>query len=222
MSTRLSTVLLLILSLNTVWFVAYSARLAFAAIGADDPTQASRVFQTGAAFANTGLALHMAAGALLTVGTPLQALPVLRNRWRALHRWFGRILVLLAVVTCVGGLIYIAEVGTIGGPWMSFWFAVYGGLMLWAAAETFRHARARRFDRHFAWATRLVILAVGSWIYRMHYGLWYLATGGLGSNEAFTGPFDQIQVVAFFVPYLLVAEVLLRRRRPAARHPSTM
>jgi len=102
--------------------------------------------------------------------------------------------------------------GTIGGWWMSLWFAIYGAAMIWTAVNTVYFALAKDLRRHFAWAVRLVVLAVGSWIYRMHYAIWFAATGGVASNEEFTGLFDQVQVVAFFVPYLLIAEIVLRWR----------
>lgn len=92
--------------------------------------------------------------------------------------------------------------------------------MIVAAVHTYRFAARREFRRHFEWATRLVVLAVGSWIYRVHYGFWFVATGGAGSTPSLTGPVDRVQVVAFFVPYLLITELLLRRGR-AARSKGT-
>ena len=207
----LVTGFLLILAVNTGWFVVYSAQLGWRAFTADDARLLSRVFQTGVPFANSALAIHMISGAILTVGAPLQALPVLRNRWPRLHRKAGYLLTGLAVITGVAGLIYIAVNGTVGGWWMSLWFAVYGAAIIWCAVQTVYYALDKDIARHFAWATRLIILAVGSWIYRMHYAIWYGLTGGVGSNAAFTGPFDLIQVFAFFAPYLMVAEFFLRR-----------
>ena len=96
---------------------------------------------------------------------------------------------------------------------MSLWFAVYGAALMIAASNTVYHALNKDMQRHFEWATRLAILAVGSWIFRMHYAVWYGLTDGVGSNDTLTGPFDRVQVVAFFVPYLLIAEVILRRGR---------
>lgn len=213
------TILLLILALNTGWFVVYSAGLGLRGLMSHAPGEVSRVFQNDGILANAGIALHMIAGAVLTFGAPLQDLLVVRRRWPGLHRRFGYVLFVLAVATGLGGLVYITLIGTIGGWWMSLWFAIYGGLMIWAAVNTVFYAIAKDLNRHFAWAVRLIVLAVGSWIYRMHYAIWYAATGGAASNDAFTGLFDQIQVFAFFVPYLLIAEILLRwqgaRRGPA-------
>lgn len=179
---------------------------------ADKPIEVSRVFFVGAFWVNLAIGAHMIAGAVLTILAPLQALPFLRNNWPGLHRRVGYALFGLAIVTGLGGLFYITAKGTVGGPWMSFWFAVYGCALIIAASGTVHYARQKDFSRHFAWATRLIVLAVGSWIYRMHYGFWYASTGGLQTNEAFTGLFDRIQVFAFFVPYLIIAEVLLRQK----------
>lgn len=215
------TILLLVLALNTGWFVLYSGDLGLRGLVSDIPGEVSRVFLDTGLLANLGIALHMIAGAVLTFGAPLQALPIVRRRWPGLHRRFGYVLFVLAIATGLGGLVYITLNGTIGGWWMSLWFAIYGVAMIWTAVNTIYYALAKDLRRHFAWAVRLVILAVGSWIYRMHYGLWYATTGGIGSNEAFTGLFDQIQVVAFFVPYLLIAELFLWRRNRHRRAMAT-
>ncbi|WP_292285300.1 DUF2306 domain-containing protein [Marivita sp.] len=220
MRRYLPTLLLLLLALNTGWFVVYSGDLGLRGLMSQAPGEISRVFQDDTILANAGIALHMMAGAVVTFGAPLQALPIVRRRWPGLHRRFGYVLFVLAVATGLGGLVYITLNGTIGGWWMSLWFAIYGAAMIWTAINTIYYALAKDMRRHFAWAVRLVVLAVGSWIYRMHYAIWYATTGGIASNKAFTGVFDQIQVVAFFVPYLLIAEIVLRwqsaRRRPSS------
>lgn len=213
MRPSVATVVLVILALNTVWFVLHSASLGLSGLRADAPGTVSRVFAAGTALSNLAIALHMVAGSALTIGAPLQALPILRRRWPAVHRKFGYVLFGLALATGAGGLVYIAVSGTVGGWWMSFWFAVYGALLIVSAANTVYHAIAKDRVRHTEWAIRLIILAVGSWIYRMHYVIWYSLTDRAASNDAFTGLFDRIQVFAFFLPYLLVAEVVFARRR---------
>ncbi|MEM6939912.1 MAG: DUF2306 domain-containing protein [Pseudomonadota bacterium] len=209
----ISTTLLLLLAANTSWFVVYSAQLGWQAVTAEEPGAVSRVFAETSALASFAVALHMISGALLTIAAPLQAMPPLRRYWPGVHRRAGYMIYVLALLTGAGGLIYIAANGTVGGLWMSFWFAVYGLALGVSAYKTVAYARQRDMARHFAWATRLVILAVGSWIYRMHYGLWFMTMKGAGVQPDFKGLFDLIQVFAFFVPYLLIAEVLLRRSR---------
>lgn len=162
--------------------------------------------------ANLAIFAHMITGAVITVLSPLQLIGSLRRRLPRLHRWSGRIIAMAAIITALGGLIYIPLRGTIGGWPMDLGFTLYGLLTLGAALQTLRHARARRMDQHQAWALRLFWLAIGSWLYRVHYGLWYLATDGLWSNPDFTGAFDLVQNFAFYLPYLIGLELYLRRK----------
>lgn len=159
-----------------------------------------------------GLMVHMITGGAITLLVPVQAALGAWGGWPVLHRWLGRILLPLALVTAFGGLVFIAGIGTIGGRWMDLGFTLYGALMLLAALKAWRRAVERDWPAHRAWALRLVVLALASWMFRVHYGLWFLATGGLGSTSALDGPFDRVQVLAFFVPYLALLEVWLRRR----------
>ncbi len=159
--------------------------------------------------------LHMLTGGLITVLAPLQLLPQVRRNAPGVHRAMGRVIVAAALVTAVAGLSWIAAQGTIGGSEMSAAFALYGALMAICAVQTLRHARNRDVLRHRAWALRLCVLSIASWLYRVHYGLWYALTGGLASNDAFDGTFDRLQVWAFFLPYLVLLEIWLRRGRSA-------
>ncbi|WP_424969477.1 DUF2306 domain-containing protein [Dinoroseobacter sp. S76] len=203
-------------ALGLIWLLALPFAVYAALFGwrglTEDLSAESYLYSTGARGAETALSLHMLSGAGLTALVLVQALPALRRRWPGLHRSLGRILVAAAGLTALGGLVFIARVGTIGGSLMSAGFALYGLLMLWAAAQTFRHARARRISQHRDWAIRLILLALASWIYRIHYGLWYAVTGGWGSTQEFTGLFDQIQMFAFYVPYLAAFEIWRRQR----------
>jgi hypothetical protein len=85
--------------------------------------------------------------------------------------------------------------------------------MVVAGVQTYRHARGRRMEPHRAWALRLFSLAIGSWLYRMEYGFWLVLTGGLWHTSSLDGPFDVVMVFFFYVPNLLVAELVIRGRR---------
>ena len=158
----------------------------------------------------------MLTGAAITLLVPLQLISPLRRRALAFHRWTGRLLIGLAVMTALGGLIYIAERRTIGGWPMNYGFTIYGLLLLITAVQTFLHASARRFAQHYAWALRFFWLAIASWLYRVHYGLWYLLTDGLWSRPDFTGGFDLAQNFAFYLPYLIGVEFWLKRKQQPA------
>ena len=205
------TTALLLVALLALPFVLYAANFGQAGLRNALP-EPHYIFSTNRP-ANVAVFIHMGTGALITLLVPFQLIGPLRRRFPRLHRWSGRVIVTAAVITAIGGLIYIALRGTIGGMPMNAGFTLYGVLMLLAAVQTIRHARARRIDRHYAWALRLFWLAIASWLYRVHYGLWYLATNGLWSNPDFTGGFDLVQHFAFYLPYLIGVEVYLSRKR---------
>lgn len=216
MKNVLQTSSLVLLVLLTLPFAIYATQIAQG--GLLDALPEPHYIRSDNPIANLSIFSHMAAGAAIPVLMPLQLIPSLRRRLPALHRWSGRLIIIAAVATAVGGLVYIPLRGTIGGTPMNIGFSLYGVLVLLTAVQTIRYARARRFVDHNAWALRFFWLALGSWFYRVHYGLWYLATDGLWSNPQFTGGFDLVQSVAFFLPYLIGAEIYLRITQNSGRH----
>jgi uncharacterized membrane protein len=173
---------------------------------------ASELYVEGMPIATGGIGVHFFAGALLLFLGSVQLIERVRNRYTGFHRLVGRIYVVASILTAIGGVIFIVLHGTIGGPIMNIGFFLYGGLMAVAAVETVRHARAKRIEDHRAWALRLYVLVIGSWLYRMEYGFWFLFTGGLGSTPDLTGPFDQVMSFFFYVPSLVGLEIVLRSR----------
>ena len=171
------------------------------------------LYEKGNTSALIAMSTHLLAGAIILVLGPIQLMSSVRQRWPALHSWLGRVYVLTAGVAGLGGLGFILTEGTIGGPVMNAGFGLYGILVTLAAIETYRHARALRFETHRAWAIRLFALAVGSWLYRMDYGFWLIAAHRLGHTSNFHGPFDVVMSFFFYVPNLIVAELFLRAER---------
>jgi hypothetical protein len=164
------------------------------------------------AASTAGIGLHFVGGGIVLVLGSIQLIASVRNRFPSVHRWIGRIYVAASLLTGVGGLVFIALKGTIGGPVMSLGFALYGILTILAAVKTYQHAAAGRLTLHGAWAWRLYALAIGSWLYRIDYGFWQLFTHGLGHTHSFSGPFDKVMAFFFYLPNLLVVEVFIRAR----------
>ncbi len=177
-----------------------------------------KLYEAHTPAASVGIGAHFFAGSVLLLLGPVQLIGWIRAKAPAVHRWTGRIYALAAFAAGVGGLTFIAMKGTVGGTMMDVAFAAYGALMVVAAVQTVRHAMARRIDVHRAWAIRLFALAIGSWLYRIGYGLFF-AIGGRdkpGHTEVFSGWFDYVMDWAFFVPPLIVAEMFIRARRSQA------
>jgi hypothetical protein len=172
-----------------------------------------RLYESHTPTATAGIGMHFAAGGIILALGCIQFVEAIRSRYPAAHRWIGRVYVTAAFLAGIGGLTFIAAKGTIGGTTMDVGFGIYGVLTAAAAVQTYRHARARRLDVHRAWAMRLFALAIGSWLYRMDYGFWFLLADGAGHVKDFSGPFDKFMAFFFYVPNLLVVEALIRARR---------
>jgi hypothetical protein len=175
------------------------------------------LYESGSPVTTSGIATHFAAGAVILILGCIQLIPAVRSRVPALHRWVGRVYVSASVLAGLGGLTFIITRGTIGGPVMDLGFAGYGMATVLCAIQTYRYARARQLSQHRAWALRLFALAIGSWLYRMDYGFWLLLAHGAGHVPTFRGWFDHIMAFFFYVPNLLLVEILLRSSRKEAR-----
>lgn len=174
------------------------------------------LYEEGRPAATLGIGLHFMAGGIILILGSIQLLKGVRNRYPTFHRWTGRLYIIASIFTAVGGLSFIALEGTIGGTVMDIGFGLYGILMLLSAVETFRHAKAGRMEQHNAWAWRLYALAIGSWLYRMDYGFWFLLADGVGHTSNFQGWFDQIMAFFFYIPNLIIVELLIRGRNIAS------
>lgn len=168
------------------------------------------LYEKGALVATSGIGLHFAAGGVILILGSIQLIGAVRKHFPALHRWLGRVYVIASLLTALGGLIFIFSKGTIGGLVMDIGFSLYGLLMLVAAIEAYRHAAVGSFIQHRAWAIRLFALAIGSWLYRMDYGFWFILADGWGHTDNFHGVFDRFMAFWFYLPNLLVAEVFIR------------
>ena len=162
--------------------------------------------------ASIGIGLHFAAGGLILVLGGMQLVDSIRSNYPRVHHWTGRVYILLCMVAAIGGLSFITIKGTVGGPIMDIGFSLYGILMFAAAVQTVRYAMARQLLDHQAWAWRLYALAIGSWLYRMDYGLWLIFTDWVGHTEEFDGWFDHIMAFFFYIPNLLIVELMIRAR----------
>lgn len=159
--------------------------------------------------ATIGIGVHFAAGGIILMLGCIQMMEIIRQRYLNLHRWLGRIYIVASIFAGVGGLIFIFVKGTIGGTTMDIGFSLYGLLMILAAILTAYFARKKQMDQHRAWGIRLFALAIGSWLYRMDYGFWFLLTDRFAHTDDFTGGFDQVMAFFFYIPNLIVAEFFI-------------
>lgn len=162
--------------------------------------------------ANIGIGMHFIMGMILVLAWPILFSARIRARHAAVHRWTGRVYVTAGFLAGAGGLSYIFTHGAFT-PSASVAFAIWGVLMMACAVMAYVYARARRFDRHRAWAIRLFALVLGSWLFDVEYELWRELTGGMGYGaDGISGPVFYAILYLFFVPNLLVAEFFIRNK----------
>lgn len=160
--------------------------------------------------ATAGIGIHFLAGGIILVLGSIQFVSVLRLKHPFTHRFLGRIYVIACLLASVGGLLFVFTNGTIGGVIMDIAFGLYGILLFICAIQTIRFAIKRNIPIHKNWSLRLYSLAIGSWFYRMGYGFWFLVFGKIGHTRDFTGSFDIFMNFFFFIPNLIIAELIIR------------
>ena len=141
---------------------------------------------------NFGFAVHVMLAALMFASGWMQLLPAVRARAPRLHRWSGRLFMVLAIVLALGGLALV----WLRGTWLTLTGAssisLNAVLILASAAQAWRTALAGNFASHRRWALRCFILCSGVWFMRIGYVGWGASTGGLGIAKGMSGPFDLI------------------------------
>lgn len=170
------------------------------------------IYIPGSPAASAGIGFHFAAGGIILVLGGIQLIESIRRNHPRVHHWIGRFYILTSLIAAVGGLSFIAIRGTVGGLVMDVGFAGYGLLMLLSTVQTARYAMKRDISAHQAWAWRLYALAIGSWLYRMDYGLWLILTDWVGHTNEFDGWFDYFMAFFFYVPNLIIVELMIQAR----------
>lgn len=147
--------------------------------------------------------LHLALGAVVLAVAPLQLSRRVRQRFRAVHRWSGRVYALSAVVAGFAGLA-LARVAQGGVP-AHVGFAFLS--VAWIASTVLGVACLRRGDRggHARWMTRSVALTFAAVTLRVYIPMAVL----LGLPEV-----PSYQAIAWlcWVPNVAVVEWVMRRR----------
>jgi uncharacterized membrane protein len=164
---------------------------------------------------NFAVAVHLAFAVLILLGGAFQLLPRIRERAPALHRWNGRVYILLAFTMSLGGLFMVWGRGTVGD--MPQHIAISGNalLILLFAAMALKNAVARRFDVHRRWALRLYLAVGGVWFFRIGIMLWLaIHRAPVGFDpKTFTGPFLNCLAFGQYLVPLAVLELYFVAQR---------
>ncbi len=175
---------------------------------------------------NLTIGVHVLLAAVLVVGGPLQLMSPLRDRFRTLHRWLGRIYVGTAMIVSLAGLIMMWTRGTVGDTFMHVSNSIQALYIIVFALLSIRYARKRQFAEHRVWALRLFMVVSGVWFFRVGLMAWLLINGGPAGfdMETFTGPFlTVLSLFTYAVPLpLIVLEIYLYAQRRQDRTVSLL
>jgi len=164
---------------------------------------------------NIALGIHLFIAFWITVGGTLQLMPAVRRRAPAFHRWNGRAYVVVAFVTSIAAL-YMAWTRDQIGEWPALAaISIDAVLIMMFALLALNAARARRFDVHQRWATRLFLVVSGVWFMRVMYGFLGLISGGRppGVTENLDGPTDVAVSFGCWLLPLAIYEIYVRAKQ---------
>ena len=167
---------------------------------------------------------HVLAGALLSAGGVLQLLPWLRQRLPTVHRWNGRVFLLLAIAGAISGLLLTWVRGSRLSEVTAWALSLDGLLILIAAGMAWRLAVQRRFAAHRRWAIRAFLLVSAVWAMRLGFMAWVILNQGpRGMTTRLDGPFDLFWAFGCFLLPLAIAELyFLAERHASWRGPATV
>lgn len=152
---------------------------------------------------------HITLGPLALVLTPFQFSTRLRAARPKLHRWMGRIYGLAILLAGTGGL--LMAINTQAGTMASLGFAGLALAWLSTTAIAIWYAVNRRIGLHQRWIMRSAALTLSAVTLRLWLPL-------MGATIGFEVGYPYVAWLCW-VPNLLVAEWLLRRRRVRAAQP---
>jgi len=157
--------------------------------------------------------LHVGLGAVFLVFAPLQFSAPIRNRYRALHRWSGRAL-LLAAFASTGAALFFGLLMPFGGAAEAAAIAFFGGLFLVSLTRAFLAIRRRDVARHREWMIRAFATAIGISTVRVVMMVLdpALTTAGFTAAAVFV-----VSIWTGWVLTVSVAELWIRYTRPRAR-----
>ncbi|MBR9825515.1 MAG: DUF2306 domain-containing protein [Alphaproteobacteria bacterium] len=165
----------------------------------------------GDLIANLLFISHVLLAVIMIVGGTLQLSPPVRKRFPTLHRWTGRVFLVIALFLAIGGYymtwargVRLSDIGAMG---VSF----NAHLIVFFSALTFYYAYKRQIDTHRRWAMRLFIVAHGVWFFRISLMGWYLINQGpVGSTRQLDGPADLVISFACYLVPLAMLELYQR------------
>lgn len=175
-------------------------------------THLPKGFVPGDGVGNLAVGVHVFLAALVIGGGPLQLVPQIRDRFPRIHRWYGRIYMVTAVLISLAGLYMIwMRGGAFGNTVQHIGTSVDGVLIILFGAMAWRTAIARNFTAHRRWALRLFMAVNAVWFLRLGYRFWaFVNDGSLGNMEVL---FNILSYAQYLVPLAILELYFIAQTR---------
>lgn len=170
-------------------------------------------YEEGNGLANANLGAHLFLAAIISFLGPLQLIPQIRSRFPYLHRWSGRVYLLIALVMSLSGLYLSWSRRDVVGDLSQYIAISLNGLFILAfGILALRYALARNFVVHRRWALRLFLAVSGVWLFRVGLMFWLVVHGKpVGFDvESFSGPFLTFLAFGVYVFPVVILEIYLQ------------
>lgn len=157
---------------------------------------------------------HILPAAWLSLSGLFQLMPKVRQRYPKIHRWNGRIFLVLGFSGAFTGLYLTWIAGFRHGVVGALGITLNGLLILLAVYFTWLYALRRQFNLHQRWAIHTFILVNAVWSLRIYLMAWYMINQGpLGNTNTLEGPTDIVLTFACYLVPMLVAELVFWAKR---------
>lgn len=170
----------------------------------------------GDAAGNAMFAAHVLLAAVVTLAGLAQLVPALRRAAPALHRWTGRVFLVVACFLALGGVWMTIARGSYLSAISAVAILLDAALILAFAVLAWRAALARRFDQHRRWAMRTFMVVSGVWFLRVGLMGWIVVNGRpIGMTKRMDGPADIVLAFGSYLIPLAILELYFAAERDA-------
>jgi uncharacterized membrane protein len=159
---------------------------------------------------------HVLSGLVLAVLIPIQLSARVRQRYPRVHRWLGRVLLLVGIL--VGVTAYGMMVAPVGGWLETSATGIYGTAFLGALVTAWWQIRRGDVTRHREWMLRAIGIVLGIATTRPVMAIFF-ATSAITSLRPFQ--FFGVAMWIGFTSTVLAAEWYIRSTRRAASRRAT-
>jgi len=157
---------------------------------------------------------HVLLAAIITFGGIIQLIPYLRQRLAWLHRWNGRLYMLLAYFMAGGGIWLTWVRNTRLSNISAVAITLNAILIIVCVTLAWKQAMNRKIDSHRQWAMRSFMLVSGVWFLRVAIMAWVILNGGQrGMDGKLSGPADIGLVFGCYIVPLVFLELYFMAQR---------